>query len=171
MFWKTWTDSTGIYQNKMIKLNLGCGLEKLEGYINIDNDPSVEPDVLYDIANDGLELWLDDSIDEIRAYDFLEHIPLGRTIFVLDEIWRVLKHDGKFEHYTPSTDGRGAFQDPTHLSFWNINSWYYYCPEMVGGKRFYNIKARFKIERLTDHKTDKHVIHTHGIMMAVKNDE
>jgi hypothetical protein len=27
---------------------------------------------------------------------------------------------------TPSTDGRGAFQDPTHVSFLNENSFWYY---------------------------------------------
>jgi hypothetical protein len=40
----------------------------------------------------------------------------------------------------PSTDGRGAFQDPTHVSFWNENSfWYYtdpnyskYIPDFTG---------------------------------------
>lgn len=152
----------------MIRLNLGCGQEKIDGYENIDNDPSVKPDVLFDIAENGLGLWLNDSIDEVRAFDFLEHIPLGKTIYVVDEIWRVLKHGGKFEHFTPSTDGRGAFQDPMHLSFWNINSWYYFCPEMLSGKRFYNIKAKFAVERLADLTTDKNVIHTHGIMRANK---
>jgi O-antigen biosynthesis protein len=27
---------------------------------------------------------------------------------------------------TPSTDGRGAWQDPTHLSGWNENSFWYH---------------------------------------------
>ena len=27
---------------------------------------------------------------------------------------------------TPSTDGRGAFQDPTHVSFYNENSFWYF---------------------------------------------
>lgn len=152
----------------MVKLNLGAGREKIEGYENIDNDPATNPDFVYDIVKNGLDAYPDNYADEIRAHDFLEHIPLGRTIFVIDEIWRVLKPDGMFDHLTPSTDGRGAFQDPTHLSFWNINSWYYFCPEMVGGKRFYNIKAQFYIEKLIDITTDKHVIHTHGIMGAIK---
>ena len=27
---------------------------------------------------------------------------------------------------TPSTDGRGAYQDPTHVAFYNENSFWYY---------------------------------------------
>lgn len=147
-----------------MKLNLGCGDKKLIGYVNVDINPDVNPDVLFDIANDGLS-WVDDeSVDEVRAYDFLEHIPLGRTIFVIEEIYRVLKVGGKFEHHTPSTDGRGAFQDPTHLSFWNINSWYYFCPDTVGGRKICNTFARFKVVSLKDYLSDINVIHTHGIM-------
>ena len=33
---------------------------------------------------------------------------------------------GWFLALTPSADGRGAFQDPTHVSFWNSNSFWYY---------------------------------------------
>lgn len=154
----------------MTRLNLGCGEKKLAGYVNIDVRPSVNPDIVYDISANGLGRWNDNSADEIRAFDFLEHIPIGRTIFVIDEIWRTLKPNGKFEHFTPSTDGRGAFQDPTHLSFWNINSWMYFCPEMVGGKRFYNINAQFAVTKLDDGWSDEsnRVIHTYGIMTAIK---
>ena len=151
-----------------MKLNLGCGTKKLKGYENIDINPNVNPDTLYDIANDGLKAWGDNSVDEIRAFDFLEHIPLGKTIFVIEEIWRVLKDGGKFEHLTPSTDGRGAFQDPTHLSFWNINTWLYYTID--GAREQIGTKAKFKTESLVDIITHNsgQVIHTHGLMYADK---
>ena len=32
----------------------------------------------------------------------------------------------------PSTDGRGAFQDPTHVSYWNENSFLYYTDKYLG---------------------------------------
>lgn len=146
---------------EQIKLNLGSGNKKLDEYINIDIDPECEPDFVLDI-NNGLP-YDDNSIDEVRAHDFLEHIPLGKTIFVINEIWRVLKPGGTFEHFTPSTDGRGAFQDPTHLSFWNRNSWIYFSAGIYGGQ--YGIKAAFEIEQLRDIITSDHlkIIHTFGI--------
>lgn len=153
-----------------LKLNLGCGEKHLQGYINIDNDPAVSPDKVIDIATVGLSRFGDSTAEEVKATDFLEHIPIDKTIFVIDEIWRVLRPGGQFKHMTPSTDGRGAFQDPTHRSFWNRNSWMYYCPDMVGGRRFYGIKAHFRILRLEDVWTDpeNRVLHTVGIMVAVK---
>jgi hypothetical protein len=44
----------------------------------------------------------------------------------MNEAFRVLAPGGWLLIEVPSTDGRGAFQDPTHVSFWNENSiWYY----------------------------------------------
>ena len=39
---------------------------------------------------------------------------------------RVLAPGGWAFIEVPSTDGRGAFQDPTHVSYWNENSFLYY---------------------------------------------
>ena len=124
----------------MLKLNLGCGYRKIEGYVNIDNRPDVSPDIIVDVA-EGLP-YDDSSVDEVMAADFLEHIPIGKTVGVIEEIYRVLKPNGKFVHMTPSTDGRGAFQDPTHVSFWNINSWLYYMDDLY--RDLYSVKAKFK---------------------------
>lgn len=109
-----------------IRLNLGSGFRPLEGYINIDSRPEVEPDMVLDIAAEGLSTYGDSTVDEVRAYDFLEHVSPDKVVFVLSEIHRVLKPEGILDSLTPSTDGRGAFQDPTHRSFWNINSWLYF---------------------------------------------
>jgi glycosyltransferase involved in cell wall biosynthesis len=82
----------------------------------------------------------DSSVGCIRAYDFLEHVPhCGSvacdhgagggprcTVGLMNEIYRVLAPGGWLISRTPSTDGRGAFQDPTHASFWNPNSFWYY---------------------------------------------
>jgi predicted SAM-dependent methyltransferase len=149
-----------------IKLNLGCGYSKLDGYVNMDKQKKCNPDLLCDIV-DGVP-FVDSSVDFIAAYDFLEHIPLGKTMFVINEIYRVLKSDGVFEHITPSTDGRGAFQDPTHVSFWNVNSWLYYTDDRYRG--LYGIKAKFTITKLGDFVSDagRNIIHTYGVFSPVK---
>lgn len=146
------------------KLNLGSGHRKIEGYCNVDIQARVNPDLLCDVT-EGLP-FDDNSIEEIRAFDFLEHCPLGKTLPVVEEIWRVLKPGGLFEHLTPSSDGRGAFQDPTHQSFWNINSWLYFTQDIY--RDLYGIKAKFGIESLRDILTGDHIIHTHGKMRAIK---
>lgn len=154
--------------DEKIKLNLGCGRRKLAGYINIDMRAEVEPDKMLDVAKKGLKPWGDNTVDEVRAYDFLEHVPPDQVIFVIDEIWRVLKPNGRFEHFTPSTDGRGAWQDPTHRSWWNINSWFYWC--QIDYHRLYNFTAMFVADELRDIRTDMqhNIVHTFGVFRAVK---
>lgn len=137
------------------------------GYINLDNREQVSPDLVVDIAANGLP-FADNEVDEIRAYDFLEHIPQPKVVFVMEEIWRVLKDGGKFEHFTPSTDGRGAFQDPYHVSYWNHNSWLYWCN--ADYRALYGTKVNFKVGASKDVVSDpqNRVIHTHGVLYAVK---
>ena len=149
-----------------IKINLGSGLRPQEGFINIDNRAEVNPDLVCDITQ-----WLpfeDSSVDYVRAHDFLEHIPLGKTLPVIEEIYRVLKPGGVFEAFTPSTDGRGAFQDPTHLSFWNKNSFLYFSDKDC--RDLYGTKANFDLVKNEDVVTNAEwkIIHTHVIAKARK---
>ena len=151
---------------KAIKLNLGCGLRKMgKGFINIDNRPEVKPDSVHDII-EGLP-YEDNSVDEIMAVDFLEHLERHEVLNLMDEIWRVLKHGGKFQHRTPSSDGRGAFQDPYHKSFWNINTWRYYFTDPLY-RELYGTKANFNIVYLEDIWIEDKVLDTHCIYEAIK---
>jgi hypothetical protein len=73
----------------------------------------------------------------------------------MNELYRVLADHGVAEIIVPSTDGPGAFQDPTHRSFWNRNSFRYYTAGDPYRERFakiYGITAAFGIggERVLD---------------------
>lgn len=152
-----------------MQINLGCGEKRLPDHVNID----VRPGPAVDLLADGLSLpFADGTVDAVRAFDFLEHVENNRRIAIIEEIWRVLRDGGVFEHLTPSTDGRGAFQDPTHLSFWCINSWFYFCPHLIHGRHHYGIKAQFTAHQLRDVTTDEsnQVIHTYGLMTAIKGE-
>ena len=152
---------------KGVCLNRGCGYRHLPGFVNLDNRPEVNPDFAWEAS---LFPWPfdDSSVDMIRADDFLEHIPIGKVVPLIEEIWRVLKPGGIFESSTPSTDGRGAFQDPTHVSFWNANSWLYYSEKPY--RDLYGIKADFEIVSLKDSEPNPAymIIHTHVIARARK---
>jgi len=151
---------------KPIKLNLGSGFRYMNGYINIDVRPECKPDLLCDVTQ-GLP-FDDNSVEEVRAVDFLEHIPMETCQSVIEEIWRVLVPGGRLTHSTPSTDGRGAFQDPTHRSFWNINTWMYYMDDAHRGS--IGTRAKFygaNIDSITN--PEKKIIHTKGTLYAHKN--
>jgi len=153
---------------KKVRLNLGCGPFKEPGFINIDIREDLKPDMVCDLSQ-GIP-FADDSVDEIRAYDFLEHIPLGKTMFMMEEIWRVLKPGGRLDAQVPSTDGRGAFQDPTHLSFWNVNSFLYYVDGAF--RNSCGAKALFKgsVEQGWSNELMQ-VAHVHVLFYAIKGQE
>ena len=153
---------------RMMKLNLGCGNAYLQDYINLDIRREVRPDVVCDVAK-GLP-FSDDSFDEVRAADFLEHIPMGQPVVdTINEIWRVLKHGGKFNSLTPSTRGYGAFMDPYHVSFWNQNSFIYYCVDDYRG--IYKIRAKFDEEIVRTHLTNSKfdIFHVEARLTCVKD--
>jgi len=152
--------------NLALKLNLGCSFRHLPGYVNIDIREDVGADMVHDIET-GIP-YKTDTVDEVRAYDFLEHVRPERTLFVMREIWRVLRPGGILDHLTPSTDGRGAFQDPTHRSFWNINSWLYYTDDRY--RRLINTPVKYKVLELKDIMTGDMVIHTRGRLEAIKDE-
>lgn len=71
-----------------MKLNLGCGKDYKDGYVNVDlRSPC-------DVEHNLLQTpwpWEDSSCNEILMLDFLEHLPYKKTDDVLYESWRVLK--------------------------------------------------------------------------------
>jgi len=70
-----------------------------------------------------------DEVGILRAVDVVEH--LADPIHTMNEAWRVLAPGGWFFIEVPSTDGPGAWQDPTHKSYWNHNSFHYYTHEAL----------------------------------------
>ena len=78
----------------MLKLNLGCGKEKIEGCVNIDVEPSCNPDLVLDFIRDPLP-YKEDEVDRIYLFHVIEHIPEVFHEKLLEEIRRVLKWDGK----------------------------------------------------------------------------
>lgn len=149
----------------MIKIDLGCGSRKREGAIGFDCQALEGVDVVGD-ANEVLP-FPDNYTDHIYAYDFLEHVNNDKRIHIMSEIWRILKHGGILESFTPSTDGRGAFMDPTHYSFWNQWSFLYYCDDAY--RRLYDIKPKFDIIQLyTTPKTQMEICHVVAVLKAVK---
>ena len=150
-----------------VKIDLGCGPWKAEGFIGVDIAPGPGIDVVADLSQRFP--FAESSIDLVRAYDVVEH--LADRIHTMNEIWRICKPDGLVDIRVPSTDGRGAFQDPTHISFWNINSFKYYCAEFPAYLKLchiYGFKGEFKLESLSEEASEDGVIHVKALLRAVK---
>jgi glycosyltransferase involved in cell wall biosynthesis len=110
----------------LLKIDIGGGLNPYPGYITVDMRTNA--DYVADL-NDGIPLP-DNSVGVLNASHILEHLHDKHKI--MGEIHRVLAHGGWAFIEVPSTDGRGAFQDPTHVSYWNENCFLYYTQKYLG---------------------------------------
>lgn len=97
-----------------MRLNLGCGSNKEEGFVNVDRAHS--PDVLHDLESFPWP-WETSSVEEIRANHVLEH--LGATpekfIGVMKEMYRVCKHGAVVNIVVPHPRSDDFMNDPTHV--------------------------------------------------------
>jgi len=135
-----------------MKLNLGCCDAPVAGYVNVDMVSSPGFHVVVDLRQPWP--WPDNSVSHIRAFDIVEHLP--DKILTMNELWRVLAPGDTVEIAVPTTDGSGAFQDPTHVSFWNRRSFLYYEAGNPYRERFarsYGIRAKFQTSRERMEKT------------------
>lgn len=100
--------------------------------------------------------FADGEVGLIRAQDALEHLP--DKLHTMAEAHRVLAHGGFLLSDTPSSDGRGADMDPTHVSRWNQNSFWYWTRD--ASRRYVPGAPRFQAWHLsTLHYDDWHKRH------------
>lgn len=140
-----------------MKLNLGSGGSKLPGFEGVDHD-DLGQEWVVDLTQPWP--WPDNSIEEIHASNIFEHLP--DKFHSMNELYRVLIPGGLATLILPSTDGRGAWQDPTHVSYWNANSFRYWCSNHDAGltalNRRYGFKGDFELLDLTHMEVPEKII-------------
>jgi len=87
----------------------------------------------------------DSSVGLILAEDVLQQ--LHSPVHVMNEAYRVLAPGGFLLARVPSTDGRGAFQNPRNVSFWNEHSFWYYTQARFACE-VPDFTGRFQVARL-----------------------
>lgn len=132
-----------------IKLDIGSGRSKFQGYFTIDKDPSVKADFDFDIENSDFFFWNEyfsnsagnkrfsvGEIDEIRAHHILEHLRSENKVKVMAVFYRLLKSEGILDIEVPLFPHPASVQDPTHLSFWTRESFWYFIKGNKFGEAF-----------------------------------
>lgn len=97
---------------KQFKVNIGGGLKRYDGFVNIDMDPLCNPDYLCNISKDPLP-FEDNSVTEIRAFHILEHIGDG-FLDLMKEIYRVCEDGAIIDIEVPHHRHDEFYGDPTH---------------------------------------------------------
>ncbi len=107
-------------------LNLGCGLKRLEGAVNLDLCAEVNPDVVHDLNRTPWP-FPDGQFSEVLAYDVLEHCD--DVIAAMGEIHRICANDAVVRITVPHFSGANAYTDPTHRHYFGWSSFHYVTGE------------------------------------------
>jgi SAM-dependent methyltransferase len=150
------------------KIDLGGGFNSPAGYKTVDLKNA---DIITDISK-GIPLP-DNSCGVVRAHDILEHLPDKQ--FIIAEIYRVLADGGWLLVSVPSSEGYGAHQDPTHISYWNKNSFWYWTRQEFA-KYIYNDTIKFQEFRLetifpSEFHKQNNIPYTVANLAAIKSDK
>lgn len=97
-----------------LKLNLGCGLNKLDGFVNVDKHG--DPDTRVDL--EALPWpWYDGIVGEVVLNHVLEHLGRDPDVFIgiMKELYRVCQPDALIRIAVPHPRHDHFIGDPTHV--------------------------------------------------------
>lgn len=99
-----------------LKLNLGCGDKRIEGFLNVDHSPECKPDKLLDLEVTPWD-FPEDAASHVVMSHVLEH--LGQTprafLAIMQELYRICRNDAVVEITVPHPFHDNFVSDPTHV--------------------------------------------------------
>jgi SAM-dependent methyltransferase len=99
-----------------MKLNMGCGHNKIDGWVNVDMFEECAPDVLWDLERLPWP-WPNDSVDGVLFFHSLEHLGQDTRKFLtmMQELYRVCRHGAEIQIAVPHPRHDDFIGDPTHV--------------------------------------------------------
>lgn len=137
-----------------MKINLGCGRDYKDGWINTDVSRETKADYYFDVSKDVFP-FEDNSADEIYCSGVLEQILENQgLIHAMNECHRVLKTGGKFTVIVPNAKYAIASQDPMDVRKFTIPTFNYFIKDDRHYKLYgsvYGFKA-WEMESMTENE-------------------
>jgi SAM-dependent methyltransferase len=106
-------------------LDVGCGTNKFEGAIGLDNNPKTAADVIHDLG-DLPYPFADDEFDLIVSHHVIEHVP--DVMAFVTELHRITRPGGRIRLLTPHYTNPDWANDPTHRNHFNSYSFNTFMP-------------------------------------------
>ena len=114
-----------------MKIDLGCGRSKAEGFVGVDQHFLKGVDVVADL--EASLPFGSDTIDFVYSKSVLEHLdPLD---LVMSELHRVVKRGGEILIRVPHFSSPLSFSDYTHRRFFGYYTFDYFVPEAAQKSR------------------------------------
>jgi SAM-dependent methyltransferase len=98
------------------KLNLGCGFDKRQDFVNADNFAECEPDVFCDLESFPYP-FADNEFEYVLMKHVLEHVGAAFPVFkqIMQELYRITSPNGIVEIHVPHYGHYTFWADPTHV--------------------------------------------------------
>ena len=107
-------------------LDVGCGVNKYEGAIGLDNNPHTSADVIHDLGSVPYP-FPDNEFDLIVSRHVIEHVP--DVMAFVGELHRITKPGGTIRLVTPHYTNPDWATDPTHRNHFNSYSFNTFMPD------------------------------------------
>src|SRR5208282_4007485 len=163
-----------------MKLHVGCGTNKLEGWINIDGVKSCQPDLIHDLSKPLP--YGDLSADELKAEGVLEHLDKYMRYCVFADWARTLKVGGlihigvpdfkkllsrffkfKFDDFVDTFFGENMWGSEIYIGHFGNHKWGYSKESLTVFIRQFGIEPmEVKTKDLNIHYTGRKVKHVSG---------
>lgn len=104
---------------KALLINLGCGENRFEGWVNVDAYGT--PDFRHDLNSIPFP-WRSDSVDSIAAWHVFEHLANWWEAFC--ECARILKPGGMLDMRVPDASSDSAITYRDHVNIFGLNSFH-----------------------------------------------
>ena len=106
-------------------LDVGCGANKYEGAIGLDNNPKTAADVIHDLG-DFPYPFVDNEFELIVSRHVIEHVP--DVMAFITELHRITKPGGRIRLVTPHYTNPDWANDLTHRNHFNSYSFNTFLP-------------------------------------------
>ena len=108
-----------------MRLNIGSGKTRIEGFINVDIRAFEGVDQVADITVTPWP-WPDNSVEEVECNHVIEHLTAPQRVAFINELYRVLKPDAMATITAPHWSSARAYGDLTHQWPPVCEFWYEY---------------------------------------------
>jgi len=127
-----------------VRLSIGCGALRLPGFVGVDKYPSPAVDVVHDLT---VFPWpfSGDSVDEVRAWHVLEHMPGYSFPAAVDEIHRILRPGGVLYVKVPYKEDWAG--NPYHVRGFNRRTFNWWVIDHQSAKEMCLQAARCRFYR------------------------
>ena len=183
-----------------MKLNVGSGIQKLEGWVNIDGVASCQPDLVHDLTKPLP--YSDCSADALMAHGVLEHFDKYMRYCVFGDWVRVLKVGGtidigvpdfkkllsrfikfNFDGFVDTFFGENMWNGEIYIGHFGNHKWGYSQKSLIAFARQFGIEpvevktkglniyfTGKKIKHVSLQEMDQWVIHSHNNKFGASRD-